>query len=205
MSVDSKHEPAERRDVRTIIGTGVALGVLTAVGVAVFALVSRALGGRTEVVVQSLMVLAGGGIATYLPARAVRPRGTEAIGWSAFIGVIGAWTFTVLDIIALRPMGLYSWRWDAIGGGSGWWYIPVWWMGATLLAWMGALVYSSRTRASSEVNPVGLAIQAVGIAVVLFGVMAVTRMAPFSTAVAALAFAISVAIQVPVAAALARR
>ena len=198
-------ETAERRDVRTILGTGIALGVIVALGVAVFSLLSRAMSGRVEVVVQSLMVLAGGAIATYVPARAVRPRATEAIGWSAFIGVIGAWTFTVLDIVALRPMGLYTWRWDAIGGGSGWWYIPVWWMAATLLAWMGALVYSSRTRTASEVNPVGLAIQAVGLAAILFAIMAVTRVAPFTTAIAALAFGISVAIQVPVAAVLARR
>src|SRR2546422_4565302 len=28
----------------------------------------------------------------------------------------------------------------SIGGGSTWWYLPVWWMLGTFLAWMGGLV-----------------------------------------------------------------
>src|SRR5262245_41130254 len=152
MSDHSTHD-GERRDVRTILGTGLALGVVTAVGVAIFALISRALTGRVEVIVQSLFVLAGGAIATYVPSRAVRPRSVEAVGWSAFIGVIGAWTFTALDIIVLRNLAIYSWKWDAIGGGSAWWYIPVWWMGAATLAGLGGMVYSSRFRGRSDANP----------------------------------------------------
>lgn len=201
----STPESAERRDVRTILRTGIALGLVTALGVAVFALLSRAMSGRVEVVIQSLMVLVGGAIVTYLPSRAVRPQSTNVIGWSAFIGVIGAGTFTVLDIAVLRPLGLYSWRWDAIGGGSGWWYIPIWWMGATMLAWLGGLVYSVRGRGRAEVNPVGLGIQAMVIAVLFFAILAITRVTPFSAAAAALAFAVSVAVQVPVTVALSRR
>jgi hypothetical protein len=121
--------------------------------VVVFSLLSRALSGSAEVAVQAVIVLAGGAMVAYLPARAVRPHSADAIGWSGFIGVISAWMFTALDIIVLRPLGLYSWRWDAIGGGSGWWYIPVWWMGAALLAWVGALVYSMLGHAG-EANPV---------------------------------------------------
>ena len=195
----------ERRDARTIISTGIALGALTAIGVAVFALISRATSGGVELVAQSVTVLIGGAIATYVPARAVRPRGIDAVGWSAFIGVIGAWTFTALDIVVLRPAGLYSWRWDAIGGGSGWWYIPVWWMGATLLAWLGGLVYAARVKGSNEVNPVALGGQAVGIAVLVFGIMALTHATPLTAAAVALAFALAVVIQLPVTAVLSRR
>jgi hypothetical protein len=168
-------------------------------------LISRALSGRVEVIIQSLFVLAGGAIATYFPARAVRPRSVEAVGWSAFIGVIGAWTFTALDIIVLRPLSIYNWRWDAIGGGSAWWYIPVWWMGAATLAGLGGMVYSSRFRGRTDANPFSLAAQAIAIAVVLFAIAAVTQVTPFSAAAAALAFAIAVAIQVPMTAVLSRR
>src|SRR2546425_5292874 len=28
----------------------------------------------------------------------------------------------------------------AIGGGSTWWYLPIWWMLGTFLAWMGGIV-----------------------------------------------------------------
>jgi hypothetical protein len=196
---------SERRDVRTILGNGIALGILTALGVTVFSLLSRALSGTGEVIVQSLIVLAGGAIATYFPARAVRPHGVEAIGWAGFIGVIGAWTFTVLDIVVLRPLGLYSWRWDAIGGGSGWWYIPVWWMAQATLACLGGMIYVSRVGDRDEANPAGLAVQAIGLAIVVLAITSLTRVTPFTAAAAALAFGIAVVVQVPMTAALSRR
>ena len=49
-----------------------------------------------------------------------------------------------VDIILLRPFHAYPWTWDAIGGGSTWWYLPIWWMLGTLLAWLGALVTAGR-------------------------------------------------------------
>ena len=39
-----------------------------------------------------------------------------------------------------RSFKAYPWTWDAIGGGSSWWYLPVWWMLGTFLAWMGGIV-----------------------------------------------------------------
>jgi hypothetical protein len=48
--------------------------------------------------------------------------------------------FSAIDIVLLRPFKAYPWTWDAIGGGSTWWYLPVWWMLGTFLAWMGGIV-----------------------------------------------------------------
>jgi hypothetical protein len=161
--------------------------------------------GRIEVAVQSLVILVGGALATFLPARAVRPRGIDAIGWTALTGFLGAVVFTFADIIALRPLSIYSWKWDAIGGGSGWWYIPVWWMGSTFLAWMGGWVYSNRSGTTEEVSVLPLGLQTAGLSVIIFGVLAVTRLAPFHSAVAALGFGLSAIIMVPVTALLHRR
>jgi hypothetical protein len=133
----------ERRDLRTILTTGALLGVFAAVGVVVFSLLSRAMSGRVEVVIQAMIALAGLAVAAFLPARNVRPNTVDGIAWATLAGFLGAVVFTVLDIALLRPLGLYSWRWDAIGGGSGWWYIPIWWMGSALLAWLGSWAYSA--------------------------------------------------------------
>ena len=196
---------AERRDVRTILTTGVELGLATVAGVVTFALLSRSMSGRAEVVIQSLIILAGGALASYLPAASVRPRSVDAIGWSALIGLLGAVVFTVIDTAVLRPLKLYPWTWDAIGGGSGWWYLPLWFMGSAFLAWLGALVYAYRARAVAEVNVIALAVQTVGLAIVIFGVLTGTGLAPFHAAIAGLAYAVSLVIHVPVVAVLNRQ
>ena len=205
MSTTASPYALERRDLRTILTGGAVMGAVTIVGVVLFALISRVISGRFEVMFQSLVVLIGGALATFLPANAIRPRTVDGIGWTALTGFLGAVVFTVADLVVLRPLSLYSWTWDAIGGGSGWWYIPVWWMGATFLAWMGGLVYGSRARATTDVNVPALGLQAAGLAVVIFGVLAATGLAPFHAAIAALAFGVSAIIQVPVAALLNRR
>ena len=195
----------ERRDVRTIVGGGVKLGVATVVGVVVFVLLSRALSGRVEVVVQSIVVLAGGALASYLPAYWVRPCTIDAIGWSTLLGFLGAVVFTFIDTAVLRPVQLYPWTWDAIGGGSGWWYIPIWWMGSAFLAWLGAWVYSARAQGAAVVNVPGLAAQTVGLALVLFVLLKVTGIARVHPAVAALSYSLGLVIHVPIATTLSRR
>jgi hypothetical protein len=205
MATTVSHVALERRGLRTILVAGVLLGVVTVVGVVTFAVLSRFLSGRVEIVGQSLLVLAGGVVAIFFPARAVRPRTIDAIGWTALTGFLGAAVFTVVDIAVLRPLSVYSWRWDAIGGGSGWWYIPVWWMGSTFLAWLGGWVYASRARAITEVNVLTLGGLAAGLAVVIFAILTFGGSAPFHPAVAALAIGLSAIILVPIAALLARR
>jgi hypothetical protein len=194
-----------RADPRTLITGGIKLGLLTVAGVVVFALLSRAMSGTLEVIVQSVIILAGGVLAAYLPALWVQPREIDGIGWSCLLAVIGAVTFAFVDTVLLRPLDLYHWTWDAVGGGSGWWYLPVWFMGAAFLAWLGALVYTVRARRDPAPALAGLAGQTVAVAVVVFALLAVTGIAPFHAATAALAAGLAMVIQVPVAAALGRR
>jgi hypothetical protein len=190
-------------DSRLLVGGGIKLGLITVAGVAIFALLTRALSGPAEVIAQALVVFAGGSVAAYLPAVLVRPRDIDGIGWTCLLAIIGFGAFTVVDTLLLRPLNLYHWTWDAIGGGSGWWYLPVWFMGSAFLAWLGGLVHSVRAAREGDLPLVRLAGQTVAIAGILFLVLAVT--VRFHGAIAALAFAVALVVQVPLAVAVSRR
>ena len=195
--------PAPQTDVRTIVGGGIKLGMVTAVGVVAFALLSRGLTGRPEVIVQSLLILAGSTVFAYAPSFWVRPRGVDAVAWAALLGLLGSVAFTVVDTAILRPVDLYHWTWDAVGGGSGFWYIPVWWMGSCFLAWLGAWVHSIvAARGAGVASAAG---QTAGVSVVLFLALTLSGLAPFHGAVAALAYALALIVHVPLAAALRAR
>ena len=205
MSSPAAPLPLPRTDVRTIVGGGIKLGVITLAGVVTFALLSRAVSGTTEVLLQTVIVWAGGAVATYLPAFWVRPREIDGIGWSALLAVVGFVVFTVVDTIVLRPLNLYPWTWDAIGGGSGWWYLPIWMMGAAVLAWLGGVVHSVRARLGVEPAIVPLAGQTVAIAAGVFVLLGVTGLAPSHAGSAALAYILALVLHIPAAAAFARR
>ena len=194
---------APQADLRTIVGSGIKLGIATSIGVVAFALLSRALVGPAEVAVQSLLILAGGTVFSYAPSYWVRPRGVDAIAWAALMGLLGSVAFTIVDTVVLRPVDLYHWTWDAIGGGSGFWYVPVWWMGSCFLAWLGAWVHS--LAAARGRNVASAAMQTAGLAVLLFVALTVSGLAPFHGAVAALAYALALVVHVPVAAVLRAR
>ncbi len=198
-SVAQRHAE-ERSDVRTIVGGGIKLGIATVIGVVVFALLSRALSGRPEVIVQSLLILLGGGVFAYAPAYWVRPRNVDGIAWASLVGLLGSLVFTVVDTAILRPVHLYHWTWDAIGGGSGFWYVPVWWMGSCFLAWLGGWVYSIVAPRGGSV--ISAALQTIGLSVLLFGIIVATGLAPFHGAVSALAFTLALILHIPLAAAL---
>lgn len=196
----------DRSDVRTIVSGGAVLGVLTVVGVLTFALLSRALDGTPEVVVQSVVVLVGAGLASYLPAAWLRPRSADAIAWAALTGLIGALSFTVFDTVVLRPIGVYHWSWDAVGGGSGFWYVPVWWMGAAALAWLGAWVAALAAAASNgSAAPARSAGLTLALAVVVCAILVATRIAPLHAAVVALAYAVGLVLSLPLTTVLSRR
>lgn len=201
----SMAEPAvaPQTDVRTIVGGGIKLGIATAVGVVAFALLSRALTGPTEVIVQSVLILAGGTVFAYAPSHWVRPRGVDAIAWAALLGLLGSVAFTVVDTAILRPVNLYHWTWDAIGGGSGFWYVPVWWMGSCFLAWLGAWVHS--IAAARGGNVVSAAVQTLGLSVLLLVALTASGLAPFRSGVAALAYTLALIVHVPLAATLRAR
>src|SRR2546429_465012 len=67
-------------------------------------------------------------------------RSNEGIAGAAALGLVATVVFSAIDIVLLRPFKAYPWTWDAIGGGSTWWYLPIWWMLGTFLAWMGGIV-----------------------------------------------------------------
>jgi hypothetical protein len=185
--------------IRTIVGGGIKLGVGTVVGVVVFALVTRWLVGTAETVVQSILIILAGLALSYLPSVFLPPKDADSVAWAAMIGLLGSLAFTVIDTILLRPIKLYDWKWDAIGGGSGFWYVPVWWMGAAFLAWLGAWIVANGSK-KSDGNVVQAAATTAGIAIGIAVVLMLVRVVPVHSASVALAFTIGLILHVPLSA-----
>ena len=159
MSASVAPAASDRSDFRTVTVGGAKIGVATAIAVVAFLaalrLVPIAGGLRGGVLV--LIVLAAGLAAAFLPAEWTAARSTEGIAGAAAVGLVGTVVFSAIDIVLLRPFKAYPWTWDAIGGGSTWWYLPIWWMLGTFLAWMGGIV----TAASGEATLARRALPAV--------------------------------------------
>ncbi len=183
-------------DWRSIVRSGVIVGAVTAAGVVLFALLSRAMSGTLEIFVQSVLVVVGGAVFAYLPSVLLRPKDADTIAWAAMIGLLGALVFTVIDTVVLRPVDLYHWTWDAIGGGSGFWYISVWWMGAAFLAWLGAWIVA-KTSEGGELNLLVTVAQTIGIGVVISLILMVTGIIPVHSAGFALGFTLGLVLHVP--------
>ena len=201
MTAATAPESVDRSDWRLIVFGGAKIGVATAIGVAVFSLLSRSLTGTTETIVQAILILVGGAVFAFLPAHWIRPRSVDGIAWAAMTGLMGALFFAAFDILLLRRLGMYRNSWDLIGGGSTYWYLPVWWMGSATLAWLGGWIVANQNRPSG--GPLMAAAQAEGLAIVLFGVL-VVALGPFSSAMMALAYALALVVLVPLSAVLGR-
>src|SRR5882762_4341129 len=135
----------DRSEFRHILLSGTIVGVVTAVAVILYLVISRLLPpGIITSVLQTIIVLAGGVAAAFLPGFFAGSRTVQGVASAAAIGLWGTIVFMAIDIILLRPFKAYPWTWDAIGGGSTWWYLPIWWMLGTFLAWMGGLVTGGR-------------------------------------------------------------
>src|SRR3989475_9409319 len=151
----------DRSEFRHILQSGTIVGAVTAAAVVLFLLVSRVLpAGIATSLLQLIIVLAAGVAAAFLPGFFASSRTTQGIASAAAIGLWGTIVFMAIDIILLRPFRAFPWTWDAVGGGSTWWYLPVWWMLGTFLAWMGGLVTAGRAARGS-----GAAVPAVAPAV----------------------------------------
>jgi len=92
----------------------------------------------------SVLVLAAGALVSLLPGEWAGARNTEGVAGAAAIGLWGSIAFMAIDVLLLRPFKAFPWTWDAIGGGSTWWYLPIWWMLGTFLAWMGGMLTAGR-------------------------------------------------------------
>ncbi|PYP39479.1 MAG: hypothetical protein DMD48_06420 [Gemmatimonadetes bacterium] len=146
--------------------SGTIVGVVTAVLVILYLVLSRLLSpGITTSLLQTIVVLAGGVAAAFLPGFFAASRTTQGVASAAAIGLWGTIVFMAIDIVVLRPMnhvvGTYPWTWDAVGGGSTWWYLPIWWMLGTFLAWMGGLVTAGRAARGGDVAIGALALPVV--------------------------------------------
>jgi hypothetical protein len=145
MSASVAPTTTDRSDFRTVMVSGTKLGALTATAVVLFLLVSRfAPEGGVRRGLEALVVLLAGVLVSLLPGRWTAARHAEGIAGAAAIGLWGTIVFMAIDIVLLRPVKAYPWTWDAIGGGSTWWYLPIWWMLGTFLAWMGAIITAAQ-------------------------------------------------------------
>ena len=151
MSATAAPTGTDRSDFRTVTIGGAKMGAITAVAVVLFVAASRLLPdtGGLRGGVEAVIVLVAAAAATFLPAQWSAARQVEGIAGAAAIGLVGTIVFMAIDIVVFRPLKAYPWTWDAIGGGSTWWYLPIWWMLGTFLAWMGGIV-TARQAARAE-------------------------------------------------------
>jgi hypothetical protein len=117
------------------------------------------------------------------------------------IGLLGALTFTVVDVIVFRPIGLYHWTWDQIGGGSSYWYHPVWWMGSAFLAWLGSWIV---TNGGEQGAIPGAAIKVLVAGIVASAVLIGVGIVPFHSVSVALGFTVGLIAMVPISVAMRR-
>ncbi|OLD06104.1 MAG: hypothetical protein AUI99_00340 [Gemmatimonadetes bacterium 13_1_40CM_3_69_22] len=167
MSATATPATSDRSDFRTVMVGGTEIGLITAAGVVAFLVVSRQVTAvLPQQLLEALIVLATGVAVSFLPGRMTAARHGEGLAGAAAMGLWGTVVFMAVDIIALRPLKAYPWTWDAVGGGSTWWYLPIWWMLGTLLAWTGAIVTADQA-ARGEPTLVRSATPALGGIVVL--------------------------------------
>lgn len=153
---------ADRSEFRHILLNGTIVGAVTAGTVIIYLVVARLLGsGIVTALLETVLVLAGGVAAALLPGFFATARDTQGVAVAAAIGLWGTVVFMAIDIILLRPFKAYPWTWDAVGGGSTWWYLPVWWMLGTFIAWMGGLLTAGRAARGGDVSIAALALPVV--------------------------------------------
>jgi len=182
---------ADRSEFRHVLLSGTIVGVVTAAAVILYLIVSRLLSpGMVVSLLQTVIVLAGGVAAAFLPGFYASSRTTQGIAGAAAIGLWGTIVFMAIDIILLRPFHAYPWTWDAIGGGSTWWYLPVWWMLGTFLAWMGAIVTAGRAARSGDVAIAALALPVVVGAAVIALLVTLARLHVYLPVAAGAGFAL---------------
>ena len=154
---------ADRSEFRHILVSGTIVGAAIAAAVVVFLIVAWLLpAGVLTSILLMLIVLVGGALAAFLPGSFATSRTVQGIASAAAIGLWGTIVFMAIDIILLRPFKAFPWTWDAVGGGSTWWYLPIWWMLGTFLAWMGAIVTAGRAGRGGNTAIRSLAIAPLG-------------------------------------------
>lgn len=153
----------DRSEFRHILFSGTIVGAVTAASVIFYLVVARLLPhGIVASVLEAIIVLAAAVLITFLPGFFAVSRTVQGVAGAAAIGLWGTIVFMAVDVILLRPFKAYPWTWDAVGGGSTWWYLPVWWMLGTLLAWLGGIVTAGRAARGGNTAITSLAIAPLG-------------------------------------------
>jgi hypothetical protein len=157
-------------DVPHVLRASLKLGLLTAVCVLLFSLVSKHTAGMVENVLSVAIVLVGLLACTFWPGIWTNARTVEGISGAAGIGLAASVVYLVIDIALLVPIGTYSNRWAEIGGGSNWWYHPVWWMVAAYLPWLGSWIQANNAAKSGSLETPKAAILAIICTAVVGGI-----------------------------------
>jgi hypothetical protein len=168
---------SDRIEIPRIVRFAIILGIIQAIIVALFAVVTRLFDGPVEKALEVVLLIIGVGATIVLPGRWTRARNIEGIAAAAGIGLSATVVFLIIDVALLQPLGAYTFRWRALGGGSNWWYHPVWWMAGTYLAWMGAFILANQTAKNGHPSVVGL-VSLTLIAMVVFAVIGVVLHVP---------------------------
>lgn len=133
-----------------VVRGAITLGIIQGVIVVIVSLITHALGGTVEHALTGIVVFVGAMITIFYPATITQPRTIEGISAGAGIGLGATWVFLLLDAFLLQTFHAYTNRWHEVGGGSFWWYLPVWWMVGTYLAWMGSWIIANQTNKSGQ-------------------------------------------------------
>lgn len=153
----------DRSEFRHVLSSGTIVGAVTAVAVIVYLAVARFVPpGIIAALLETIVVLVAAVLATFLPGFFATSRTVQGIAGAAAIGLWGTIVFMAIDIILLRPFKAYPWTWDAVGGGSTWWYLPIWWMLGTLVAWLGGVVTAGRAARGGNTAITSLALSPLG-------------------------------------------
>ena len=187
---------SDRSEFRHVLLSGTIVGAVTAAAVVLFLLVSRVLpAGIVTSLLLMIIVLAAGVAAAFLPGFFAASRTTQGVASAAAMGLWGTIVFMAIDIVLLRPFRAFPWTWDAVGGGGTWWYLPIWWMLGTYLAWLGGLVWAQRHARGGGQPSIGrLALPVVGGAVGLAAVAMLARLGVLLPVAAGGGFAITLTV-----------
>lgn len=165
----------DRTDLGNILRSGVALGILQSVLIALFGFIQVRVAGTVELAVCGLILLIGIAVTIALPGTWTRARTIEGIAGAAGIGFASAIVFLIVDVAVFQPVGLWTSRWLAIGGGLNWWYHPVWWMLGTFLPTTGAWVLANQTRKNGQPSPLSLVLFTFVIAAIVLAIATLIR------------------------------
>ena len=168
---------SDRIEIPRIVRSAILLGVVQAIIVALFAVVTRMFDGPIEKGLEAVLLVIGLAATVILPGIWTRARNIEGIAAAAGIGLAATVVFLLIDVALLQPLNAYTFRWRALGGGSNWWYHPVWWMAGTYLAWMGAFILANQTARNGRPSVGGLVVLTL-IGAAVFGAIGVVLHVP---------------------------